>query len=477
MSPLDDGHGPTRWLWVRPRDDGSVRAYGLAVLVVAAAVAIRLTLHSWFGDDGPFLLFFPAILIAAWYGGLGPGTCATVLSAVAAMYFMPPPGFAVGDGTDRLSLGIFVAIGLAIAGLNHRLRATAALASSRAEQLDTIINTTVDGIIVIDTQGRIEAFNRGAERLFGYPQSEVLGRNVSMLMPSPYHEEHDGYLKAYEETGRGRIIGTGREVSGRRRDGTVFPLHLSVGEMLLGGQRKFTGMLHDLTKRARLEEQLREQASLARLGEMAAVIAHEVKNPLAGIRGAIQIFAGRMPQGSQELQVAREIVSRIDALDQMMKELLLFARPPSPRRAVTDVVPLVRTTVSLFSQDPAFQDVDVEIEGQAPPVAADADMLRIVFQNLLINGAHAMKGKGKIRVGIEGHDSACEVTFADAGPGIPLDIREKIFNPFFTTKSRGSGLGLPTAKRLVEAHQGQLTIDCPPAGGTRVVIRLPTGAA
>jgi two-component system sensor kinase FixL len=477
MPSLNDRHGQTRLPWVRQPVDGSVRAYALAVMVVAAAVAIRLALQSWFGEDVPFLLFFPAILIAAWYGGLGPGTCATVLSALAAMYFfMPPSGFAVGDGTGRLFLAIFVAIGLAIAGLNHELQTAAVLASSRAEQLDTIINTTVDGIIVIDTEGRIEAFNRGAERLFGYPQSEVLGRNVSMLMPSPYHEEHDGYLKAYRDTGQGRIIGIGREVSGRRRDGTVFPLHLSVGEMLLGGQRKFTGMLHDLTKRARLEEQLREQAALARLGEMAAVIAHEVKNPLAGIRGAIQIFAGRMPQGSQEIQVVTEIVSRIDALDQMMKDLLLFARPPNPRRAVTDVVPLVRTTVSLLSQDPAFEDVDVEIEGQAPPVSADADMLRIVFQNLLINGAHAMKGKGKIRVAIEGRDSACEVSFVDAGPGIPLEIREKIFTPFFTTKSRGSGLGLPTAKRIIEAHQGQLTIDCPPAGGTTVVIRLPTGA-
>jgi PAS domain S-box-containing protein len=606
MSSPDDRHGPIRLPWSRDPDGGSVRAYGLAALVVAAAVVTRLALQSWFGEEVPFLLFFPAILLAAWYGGLGPGTFATALSALAAIYFfMPPPGFGVGRGTDLLFLGIFVAIGLAIVGLNHQLQTTVVLASSRAEQLDTIINTTVDGIIVIDAAGRIEAFNRGAERLFGYPQSEVLGRNVSMLMPSPYHEEHDGYLQAYLGTGHGRIIVSGRQVSGRRRDGTVFPLHLSVGEMVLGGERKFTGMLHDLTPRVRLEgqlrssearwravidsavdgiividehgrieafnpacerlfgyeeqevlgrnvnilmpspyheehdnylarylatgtakiigagrevrglckdgttfplhlsvgeitiegerkftgilhdltarlrmeEQLREQAALARLGEMAAVIAHEVKNPLAGIRGAIQIFAGRMPKDSTDLQVVKEIVSRIDSLDQMMKDLLLFARPPNPRRVTTDLVPLVKTTVDLLSRDPAFEHVEVEIQGQSPPVPADADMLRIVFQNLLINGAHAMRGKGKIRVGIEGRDSACELSFADGGPGISSDIREKVFTPFFTTKSRGSGLGLPTAKRLIEAHQGQLTIDCPPAGGTTVVIRLPVGAA
>lgn len=478
MSSLDDRHGPIRLSWVRQPDRGSVRAHGLAILMVGAAVVIRLALQSWFGKDVPFLLFFPAILVAAWYGGLAPGTLATALSALAAMYFfMPPSGFAVGDGTDRLFLGIFVAIGLTIAGLSHQVQAAAALASSRAEQLGAIINTTVNGIIVIDAEGTIEAFNPAAERLFGYPQSEVLGRNVSMLMPSPYHEEHDGYLQKYLETGTGRVIGTGREVTGRRRDGTLFPLHLSVGEFTIQGQRKFTGILQDLTARVRMEQELREQTALARLGEMAAVIAHEVKNPLAGIRGAVQIFAGRMSQGSTDLQVVKEIVSRIDSLDRMMKDLLLFARPPQPRPTVTDVGPLVSATVNLLSQDPAFEDVDVEIEGHAPPVPADADMLRIVVQNLLINGAHAMKGKGKIRVGIESRDSTCELSFADAGPGIPLEIREKIFTPFYTTKSRGSGLGLPTAKRLIEAHHGQLTIDCPPAGGTTVVIRLPTGAA
>jgi two-component system sensor histidine kinase PilS (NtrC family) len=157
----------------------------------------------------------------------------------------------------------------------------------------------------------------------------------------------------------------------------------------------------------------------------------------------------------------------------MMKDLLLFARPPKPRRALTDLVPLVTTTAGLLSQDPALRDVAVEIKGAAPPVPADPDMLRIVFQNLLINGAHAMQGKGTIHVAVQAFDSTCQIAFIDAGPGIPAEIREKIFTPFFTTKSRGSGLGLPTAKRLIEAHNGQIEINCPPAGGTRVIVRLP----
>jgi two-component system sensor histidine kinase PilS (NtrC family) len=169
-------------------------------------------------------------------------------------------------------------------------------------------------------------------------------------------------------------------------------------------------------------------------------------------------------------------VSRIDALDQMMKDLLLFARPPKPRRAPIDLVPLVKTTVSLLSEDPALHDVDIEVDGAAPPVPADPEMLKLVFQNLLINSAHAMQGKGRIRVAVEPSETNCQIAFIDAGPGIPLEIREKIFTPFFTTKARGSGLGLATAKRLIEAHAGQIAIDCPPDGGTRVLIRLPLSA-
>src|SRR5688572_13043361 len=124
-----------------------------------------------------------------------------------------------------------------------------------------------------------------------------------MLMPSPDREEHDRYLWRYQQTGDAKIIGTGREVTGLRRDGTTFPLHLSVGKMTVGGEQRFTGILHDLTARVRIEKQLREQTSLAKLGEMAAVIAHEVKNPLAGVRGAIQIIGTRLPQDGKDARI------------------------------------------------------------------------------------------------------------------------------------------------------------------------------
>jgi two-component system sensor histidine kinase HydH len=222
-----------------------------------------------------------------------------------------------------------------------------------------------------------------------------------------------------------------------------------------------------------MEEQLREQEALVRLGEMAAVLAHEIRNPLAGIRGAMQVMASQALPDSRDAMVTREIIARVDTLTELMQDLLLYARPPRPRPAPVALQPLVAATVDFLSQDPAVKRVRVQIEGSAPVVLADAELLKIVFQNLLINGAHAMGGIGEIRVLLAATDHACSVVFQDHGPGIPDEIREKIFTPFFTTKRRGTGLGLPTAKRLVEAQRGSISVNCPPSGGTAVTVQLP----
>jgi two-component system, LuxR family, sensor kinase FixL len=350
--------------------------------------------------------------------------------------------------------------------LEERLRAS-------EERWRAIVQSAVDAIIVIDSRGQIEAFNPAAERLFGYTEGEAIGRNVSMLMPSPYREEHDGYVQRYLRERTPHIIGIGREVMGRRKDGTTFPLQLSVGEMSLAGERKFAGMLHDLSSRKQMEQQLREQQALVTLGEMAAVLAHEIRNPLAGIRGAMQVIASRQEQTSADAAITKEIIARVDTLSELMQDLLLFARPPRPRPGPVDLARLVMITADLLRQDPSAQSVTVKIEGAAPIVVADAELLKIVFQNLLINGAQAMGGHGELRVLFTSSDDECSIAFVDRGPGIPADIRERLFTPFFTTKVRGTGLGLPTAKRLLEAQGGRISIECPAEGGTTVTIHLP----
>jgi PAS domain S-box-containing protein len=359
--------------------------------------------------------------------------------------------------------------------LSERVSLEARLRASEA-RWRAVVESAVDGIIVIDVQGRIEAYNPAAQRLFGFSEQEVLGQNVRMLMPSPYREEHDGYLARYVETGVQKVIGIGREVVGRRKDGSTFPLHLSVGEASLAGEKKFTGILHDLSARMAIEEQLREQAALARLGEMAAVLAHEVKNPLAAVRGAIEVIGTRLPAGTKDAAIAREIVSRIDSLNELMKDLLLFARPPRPQLALVEIPSLVSATAELLGEDPALGAVHITVAGTSPPVLADPGLLRIVFLNLMVNSAQAMRGNGEIRVSVEAADGACRIAFADNGPGIPVEAREKIFTPFFTTKARGTGLGLPTAKRLVEAHRGTIEVRCRDAGGTTVTVQLPANS-
>jgi two-component system sensor kinase FixL len=356
--------------------------------------------------------------------------------------------------------------------ITQRNSDVAQLRNSEA-RLRSIVESAVDGIIVIDATGIVEAFNQGAERLFGYGAYEVIGRNVSLLMPSPYHEEHDGYLARYLRTGEARIIGIGREVTAQRKDGTTFPVQLSVGEMSLAGERKFTGIIHDLSARVRVEAQLREQAALVRLGEMAAVIAHEVKNPLAAVRGAIQVIGKRLPAGSREGSVVADIIARIDTLNALVKDLLLFARPPQPKPMAIDIVTLLSSTATLLAEDAAHRDVRVTISGTAPRIMADAELLKIAFVNLLINGAQAMQGQGDISIVVATKDGACRIAVADSGPGIPAEIRDKLFTPFVTTKARGTGLGLSTVKRLVEAHQGRIRVDSPPGGGTTVTIDLP----
>ena len=354
--------------------------------------------------------------------------------------------------------------------LEERLRASEA-------RWRSIVQSAVDGIVVIDAHGRIEAFNPAAERLFGYQEADVMGRNVRILMPSPYHEEHDIYLARYLATGTKKIIGLGREVVGLRRDGKTFPLHLSVGEMTVNGERKFTGILHDLSARVRIEEQLREQASLVHLGEMAAVLAHEIKNPLAGIRGAIEVIGSRLPAGTRDGAVVKEMIGRIDGLSNLMKDLLLFARPPQPRLAPVELATLVSSTADLLGADPAFKGIEIRVDGHVPIIDADPELLKIVFINLLVNGAHALDGEGTIHVSLDVVGSTCRIVIRDDGPGIPTEVREKIFMPFFTTKSKGSGLGLPTVRRLVESHHGTISIACPVAGGTHVTIELPAGGS
>jgi len=341
-----------------------------------------------------------------------------------------------------------------------------------ARILAAIVESAVDGIIMIDARGRIEFFNPAAERLFGYQTDEVIGRNVSMLMPSPYTEEHDHYLHRYLTTRERHIIGIGREVTGQRKDGTTFPIHLSVGELSVDGETKFTGIVRDLTERVNLEKKLREESGLVRVGELAAVLAHEIKNPLAAVSGAIQMIGERITS-EEDREITQEVLRRIDSLNALVGDLLLFARPPRPEKRAIDLPGLLDALVAFLKSDPAWRDLDVTVEAQDVSIVADPELLKIAFQNLLLNAAQAIRGGGRIRVKIHNGVARTNIDIADTGSGIPPEHHARLFTPFFTTKTRGTGLGLATVRRIAEAHGGEVQIVETGSAGTVVRFSLP----
>ncbi len=336
-----------------------------------------------------------------------------------------------------------------------------------------VVETIVDGIVVIDTGGRMSWSNSAAQKLFGYHASELVGNNVSMLMPPHDSRSHDGYLRRYVETGERRIIGIGREVRGRRKDGSEFPLYLAVGETSVNGQRKFTGILRDLSVTKRLVHLLRERQTLARIGELAAVVAHEVRNPLAAIRGVVEVIQTRFPSDSSDRKVLGDLLTRVDSLDHLVADLLVYARPAPPTFRRAPVLPLVRETINLVASDPAATPLRFDVSGEDVELWIDTAQMGRAVLNLMTNAAQAMRHQGVVRVVGQRVGDRYRLSFIDEGPGMPDDVRARCLEPFFTTKTRGTGLGLPIARRVVDEHGGQLSISSIAGAGTEVTIDLP----
>lgn len=330
-------------------------------------------------------------------------------------------------------------------------------------------------VAVTDVKGRITYVNEKFCEISKYSREELLGQD-HRIINSRYHPKE--FIRGLWTT-----IASGRiwrgEIRNRAKDGTYYWVDTTIVPFLdeRGKPYQYMAIRSDITERKRTEELLREQAALARLGEMAAVVAHEVKNPLAGIRGALQVIGGRMPDTSRDRAIIGEIVQRLDSLNDIVQDLLVFARPRDPKLAPVALADLLESTAALLKKDPAHAGAQVTVTGDRPTIHADAEQLQIVMLNLLLNAAQAAGAAGHIQVEVAWQNGQCRIAIADSGPGIPADIRDRVFEPFFTTKHRGTGLGLPTAKRVVERHHGDISIQCPPDGGTIVTITLPLNPA
>jgi PAS domain S-box-containing protein len=334
---------------------------------------------------------------------------------------------------------------------------------SAEERLTLVLRNAPVLLLRLDADGRITFADGQPLAALGAGAGDLTGKSVVSLFGS---EEW-----MVEQTRRvllGEAFTAGGKAGGRWWENHYVPLR-GRGGAVVGA----VAVSVDVTERKEAEEKLVLQEALARLGTMAAVVAHEVKNPLAGIGGAIQVLRDRLPVGAPDREILTEILERLKGLNALVQDLLEFARPREPRFARLPLRALLRETVTLLASDPLCAGLRIPVEGPDVTLAADADFLRDVFHNLLLNGAQATGGKGPLGVTIVPDAGRCRVVVRDGGPGIPHDLGEKVFEPFFTTKHRGTGLGLSIARRLVEAHGGTLTLETLPAGGTDAVVELP----
>lgn len=326
-------------------------------------------------------------------------------------------------------------------------------------------------VATTDVHGTITYVNDKFCEISKYPREALVGQNHRILNSGLHSVEF--FHEMYRTIGRGGVWRG--ELRNRDREGNYYWVDTTIVPFLddRGKPYQYIAIRSDITERKRSEAALREQSALAQLGKMAAVVAHEVRNPLAAIRGALQVIGRRVDAQSPEHGVIREVISRVDGLNDIVLDLLLFARPRQPVLAVLPVRELLNSTVSLVRQDPIFADLTISVDHCDDIIVADADQLRQVLLNLLMNGAQAMHGRGEIRVTSGTAGNGCEIRIHDEGPGISPEARDHLFEPFFTTKHRGTGLGLITARRIVEAHHGRLTLECPPSGGTTATVWVP----
>lgn len=376
--------------------------------------------------------------------------------------------------------------------MTDRIHADTSLAG-QAAKLQAILESAVDGIITIDQRGTIITVNPAAERIFGYTRAEFLGRNVHFLMPEPYHSEHDGYINAYRTTGRKKIIGIGREVIGRKADGTIFPIHLAVSEFEADGEQHFAGIVRDLTEHKSTERALLEAQKMEAMGQLTGGIAHDFNNLLTVIIGNLEMLETKLSSGAQR-ELATEALEAAEIGARLTTRLLAFARRS---HLEPEAVNLNSFVLGLTDMLHRTLGETIYLSNALSPalwmVRADPSQVESAIVNLAVNARDAMPNGGRlvietsnVRIGSE--DAAGErlqpgdyvrLSVADTGTGMAQDVREKAFEPFFTTKEkgRGTGLGLPMIYGFAKQSGGHATIYSERGKGATVNIYLPRHVA
>jgi two-component system sensor kinase FixL len=395
-----------------------------------------------------------------------------------------PMYLSVGEGTldgQKIHVGI-------IHDLTERKKSDAALIEREA-RLSSILDTGPDAIVTIDESGIIESFSSAAVRLFGYPQNEIIGQNVSVLMPSPYREEHDGYLARYVRTGEKRIIGVGRIVVGQRRDGTTFPLELTVGEVWIGKRRLFTGFIRDITERQGAEQRLQDLQSellhvsrLSAMGQMASALAHELNQPLTAIMNYVKAATRTMsalegPQVEKAREWMEKATNQTLRAGQIIRHLRDFIEKRESSRTYENLNKVVEEAIALGLVGSADANVKVhlELDPNVPSILIDKIQIQQVLINLIRNAIEAMQAslKRDLAIRTEADLDSVEVGVSDTGLGFSEEVAARLFQPFVTTKEKGMGIGLTICQSIIEAHNGRIWATPNEAGGVEFRFRLP----
>jgi PAS domain S-box-containing protein len=419
------------------------------------------------------ILYVLVILLGLWIGWQAYAIVAAAV-AVALLVADLAVGWSAEASPSVFINGLLMALlFVATAALVMHARRLEQRSSSDLHQLADLKHAIDQAAIVATTNvaGRITYVNDKFCDISKYSREELLGQDHRII--------NSGYHPATFIADLWQTIADGRvwrgELRNRAKDGSVYWVDTSIVPFLnsSGKPYQYIAIRADVTALKAAEAKLAQQAGLARLGQMAAVVAHEVRNPLAGIKGAVQVLISRRAPTDTELPVMGDIVTRIDALSELINDLMVFARPRPPRLSTFDMRPLLVEAVDMFRRDSANAALEVAIDGPSVALTADAELLRAAVLNLLLNAGQAMSGQGRIAVAIRQEDRQCVVDIRDTGPGIPAALREQVFEPFFTTKSRGGGLGLAITRRTAELHGGSLILSCPETGGTVSTMALP----
>jgi PAS domain S-box-containing protein len=398
-----------------------------------------------------------------------------------------PMHLSVGETKQDEGSSIFVGI---LHDLTERERVETILRESAA-QLRAVVDTAVDGVILIDADGRILKFNPACERLFKYQAAEVIGQNVRMLMPEPYRSGHDGYIRNFVDTGEKKIIGIGREVIGRRKDGSTFPMDLSVGEARQDGSSIFVGVIHDLTDRKRTEAQLIRAQKMEAVGQLSGGIAHDFNNLLTVIVGNAEHLSDQLSARQDLKRLAEDICSAGERGAELTQRLLAFSRKQLLRPVETECNKLLESMHKLLRRT-LREDIEVttHLDPDLRAAFADPAQLESAILNLALNAQDAMSAGGRLSISTANalldnrehnihpdvRDGAYVViAVTDNGEGMPKAVLARAFEPFFTTKEvgKGSGLGLSMVYGFAKQSNGHVSIYSEPGLGTTVRIYLP----